>query len=222
MNVVCPSLSPFRSPFQGAGGHSKSNFGPSFCFSLFIFLFSLFTFPSSLFTLHSSLFTIFAVWGREPFILFRSHQMAVDVLLGLQWGDEGKGKIVDYLAHKYQVVGRFQGGPNAGHTLYVNGVKTVLHTIPSGIFHAHLVNVIGNGVDTTYFDPALRWDDPYPAGVQRIVFTGAMDYRANVDGVVWFVAEVLPRILRRTERVQLAIVGARPSAEVGRPGRRPA
>jgi len=79
---------------------------------------------------------------------------------------------------------------------------------------ASRVHVIGNGVDTTYFDPALQWDDPYPAGVQRIVFTGAMDYRANVDGVVWFVAEVLPRILRRTDRVQLAIVGARPSAEV--------
>ena len=72
--------------------------------------------------------------------------MAVDVLLGLQWGDEGKGKIVDYLAHKYQIVGRFQGGPNAGHTLWIDGIKTVLHTIPSGIFHAHLVNVIGNGV----------------------------------------------------------------------------
>jgi len=72
--------------------------------------------------------------------------MAVDVLLGLQWGDEGKGKIVDYLAHKYQIVGRFQGGPNAGHTLWIDGKKTVLHTIPSGIFHPHLVNVIGNGV----------------------------------------------------------------------------
>ena len=72
--------------------------------------------------------------------------MAVDVLLGLQWGDEGKGKIVDYLAHKYQLVCRFQGGPNAGHTLWINGKKTVLHTIPSGIFHEHLVNVIGNGV----------------------------------------------------------------------------
>src|SRR6187551_153339 len=72
--------------------------------------------------------------------------MAVDVLLGLQWGDEGKGKIVDYLAPKYQLVCRFQGGPNAGHTLYVNGKKIVLHTIPSGIFHEHLVNVIGNGV----------------------------------------------------------------------------
>ena len=72
--------------------------------------------------------------------------MAVDVLLGLQWGDEGKGKIVDYLADRYQLVCRFQGGPNAGHTLYVNGEKVVLHTIPSGIFHDHLINVIGNGV----------------------------------------------------------------------------
>src|SRR5687768_13996668 len=72
--------------------------------------------------------------------------MAVDVLLGLQWGDEGKGKIVDYLADQYQLVCRFQGGPNAGHTLWIEGKKTVLHTIPSGIFHEHLVNVIGNGV----------------------------------------------------------------------------
>lgn len=72
--------------------------------------------------------------------------MAVDVLLGLQWGDEGKGKIVDYLADRYQIVGRFQGGPNAGHTLWIGGKKTVLHTIPSGIFHEHLTNVIGNGV----------------------------------------------------------------------------
>lgn len=72
--------------------------------------------------------------------------MAIDVLLGLQWGDEGKGKIVDYLANRYSMVCRFQGGPNAGHTLYINGEKEVLHTIPSGIFHAHLVNIIGNGV----------------------------------------------------------------------------
>jgi adenylosuccinate synthase len=72
--------------------------------------------------------------------------MAVDVLLGLQWGDEGKGKLVDYLANRYQLVCRFQGGPNAGHTLWIDGKKTVLHTIPSGIFHTHLVNVIGNGV----------------------------------------------------------------------------
>jgi len=72
--------------------------------------------------------------------------MAVDVLLGLQWGDEGKGKIVDYLAPNYEVVARFQGGPNAGHTLVINNQKTVLHTVPSGIFHQNIKNVIGNGV----------------------------------------------------------------------------
>ncbi|MBI2730939.1 MAG: adenylosuccinate synthase [Sphingobacteriales bacterium] len=70
----------------------------------------------------------------------------VDVILGLQWGDEGKGKIVDYFAPQYDVVARFQGGPNAGHTLYVGGKKTVLHQIPSGIFHEDKVNLIGNGV----------------------------------------------------------------------------
>jgi len=70
----------------------------------------------------------------------------VDVILGLQWGDEGKGKIVDYFAPCYNVVARFQGGPNAGHTLYVEGKKVVLHQIPSGIFHQHTVNIIGNGV----------------------------------------------------------------------------
>lgn len=70
----------------------------------------------------------------------------VDVLLGLQWGDEGKGKIVDYLAQKYDIIARFQGGPNAGHTLYVNGEKVVLHTIPSGVFQKHCLNLIGNGV----------------------------------------------------------------------------
>lgn len=70
----------------------------------------------------------------------------VDVLLGLQWGDEGKGKIVDFLAARYDVIARFQGGPNAGHTLYVEGQKVVLHTVPSGIFHTHCQNIIGNGV----------------------------------------------------------------------------
>src|ERR1041384_2554191 len=69
-----------------------------------------------------------------------------DVLLGLQWGDEGKGKIVDVLTPKYDIIARFQGGPNAGHTLEFNGIKHVLHTIPSGIFHENTVNVIGNGV----------------------------------------------------------------------------
>ena len=72
--------------------------------------------------------------------------MPVDVILGLQWGDEGKGKIVDFLADHYQIVCRFQGGPNAGHTLYINGQKFVLHTIPSGIFRTNVTNVIGNGV----------------------------------------------------------------------------
>jgi len=70
----------------------------------------------------------------------------VDVILGLQWGDEGKGKIVDYFAPQYDVIARFQGGPNAGHTLYVEGKKIVLHQIPSGIFHQNTVNIIGNGV----------------------------------------------------------------------------
>ncbi len=83
--------------------------------------------------------------------------MAVDVLLGLQWGDEGKGKIVDYLANKYDVVCRFQGGPNAGHTLYINDKKLVLHTIPSGVFRENVINVIGNGVvlDPTTFAKEL-------------------------------------------------------------------
>lgn len=70
----------------------------------------------------------------------------VDVILGMQWGDEGKGKIVDYFAKNYDVIARFQGGPNAGHTLYVDGKKIVLHQIPSGIFHEDKVNLIGNGV----------------------------------------------------------------------------
>ena len=70
----------------------------------------------------------------------------VDVILGLQWGDEGKGKIVDYFAPRYDIIARFQGGPNAGHTLYVNNQKIVLHQIPSGIFHENSINLIGNGV----------------------------------------------------------------------------
>ena len=72
--------------------------------------------------------------------------MSVDILLGLQWGDEGKGKIIDYLAPKYDIIARFQGGPNAGHTLVINGEKTVLHTVPSGILQERPMNVIGNGV----------------------------------------------------------------------------
>jgi len=78
--------------------------------------------------------------------------MKADVLLGLQWGDEGKGKIVDVLTSNYDIIARFQGGPNAGHTLEFNGIKHVLHTIPSGIFHPGVVNLIGNGV---VIDPVI-------------------------------------------------------------------
>ncbi|MDA1009062.1 MAG: adenylosuccinate synthase [Bacteroidetes bacterium] len=78
--------------------------------------------------------------------------MKADVLLGLQWGDEGKGKIVDVLTSKYDIIARFQGGPNAGHTLEFDGIKHVLHTIPSGIFHKGAVNLIGNGV---VIDPVI-------------------------------------------------------------------
>jgi len=78
--------------------------------------------------------------------------MAVDLLLGLQWGDEGKGKIVDVLTSNYNIIARFQGGPNAGHTLVFNGMKHVLHTIPSGIFHENAVNLVGNGV---VIDPVI-------------------------------------------------------------------
>ena len=78
--------------------------------------------------------------------------MKVDVLLGLQWGDEGKGKIVDVLTPKYDIIARFQGGPNAGHTLEFEGIKHVLHTIPSGIFRNDVLNVVGNGV---VIDPVI-------------------------------------------------------------------
>ena len=70
----------------------------------------------------------------------------VDVVLGLQWGDEGKGKVVDVLTPNYDVIARFQGGPNAGHSLHFNGEKFVLHTVPSGIFRDGSMNIIGNGV----------------------------------------------------------------------------
>lgn len=78
--------------------------------------------------------------------------MKVDILLGLQWGDEGKGKIVDVITPNYNIIARFQGGPNAGHTLEFNGIKHVLHTIPSGIFHPDKLNIVGNGV---VIDPVI-------------------------------------------------------------------
>ena len=76
----------------------------------------------------------------------------IDLLLGLQWGDEGKGKIVDVLTKNYDIIARFQGGPNAGHTLIFDGNKHVLHTIPSGIFHKKAINIVGNGV---VIDPVI-------------------------------------------------------------------
>ncbi len=89
--------------------------------------------------------------------------MAVDLLLGLQWGDEGKGKIVDVLTKNYDIIARFQGGPNAGHTLEFDGIKHVLRTIPSGIFHRDSINLIGNGVviDPVVFIKELEGLDKY-------------------------------------------------------------
>ncbi len=89
--------------------------------------------------------------------------MKVDVLLGLQWGDEGKGKIVDVLTPKYNIIARFQGGPNAGHTLEFNGIKHVLHTIPSGIFREDVINLVGNGVviDPVIFQKELEKLAPF-------------------------------------------------------------
>ncbi len=89
--------------------------------------------------------------------------MKVDLLLGLQWGDEGKGKIVDVLTKNYDIIARFQGGPNAGHTLEFDGIKHVLHTIPSGIFHKNSVNLIGNGVviDPVIFQKEIENLEPF-------------------------------------------------------------
>lgn len=93
----------------------------------------------------------------------------VDILLGLQWGDEGKGKIVDFLAPKYDVVARFQGGPNAGHTLEFDGHKHVLHQIPSGIFHEGILNVIGNGVvlDPKVFQEEIEKLKPFNLDLKK-------------------------------------------------------
>ncbi|HRP53963.1 MAG TPA: adenylosuccinate synthetase, partial [Fluviicola sp.] len=95
--------------------------------------------------------------------------MKVDVLLGLQWGDEGKGKIVDVLTPQYDIIARFQGGPNAGHTLEFGGIKHVLHTIPSGIFHENCVNLIGNGVviDPVVFQKELEKLAPFNIDIKK-------------------------------------------------------
>ncbi len=97
--------------------------------------------------------------------------MAVDILLGLQWGDEGKGKIVDVLTKSYDIIARFQGGPNAGHTLEFNNNKHVLHTIPSGIFHENKINIIGNGVviDPIIFEKEIKGLNKYSLELDKIL-----------------------------------------------------
>ncbi len=95
--------------------------------------------------------------------------MKVDVLLGLQWGDEGKGKIVDVLTPQYNIIARFQGGPNAGHTLEFEGIKHVLHTIPSGIFRNDVINLVGNGVviDPVIFQKELEKLAPFNIDIKK-------------------------------------------------------
>ncbi len=95
--------------------------------------------------------------------------MNVDVLLGLQWGDEGKGKIVDVLTPQYEIIARFQGGPNAGHTLEFEGIKHVLHTIPSGIFRKEVLNLVGNGVviDPVVFQKEIEKLAPFNLDIKK-------------------------------------------------------
>ena len=105
--------------------------------------------------------------------------MKIDILLGLQWGDEGKGKVVDALSPEYDVIARFQGGPNAGHSLEFNNVKHVLHLIPSGIFHPDKLNIIGNGV---VLDPAVFKKEIEELGppVEELIKRLVISSRANL------------------------------------------
>ncbi len=105
--------------------------------------------------------------------------MNIDILLGLQWGDEGKGKIVDALSPGYDIIARFQGGPNAGHSLEFNNIKHILHLIPSGIFHSDKINIIGNGV---VVDPAVFKKEIEELGIPVIELTKRLiiSTRANL------------------------------------------
>ena len=127
--------------------------------------------------------------------------MGIDVLLGLQWGDEGKGKIVDYLAPKYNIVARFQGGPNAGHTLKFDGKKFVLHTIPSGIFREELINLIGNGV---VLDPITLEKE-----IQKLVEVG-VDFHHRL-----FIARKAHLILPTHRYLDAASENAKGKAKIG-------
>lgn len=125
----------------------------------------------------------------------------VDVILGLQWGDEGKGKIVDYFAKNYDLIARFQGGPNAGHTLYVGGKKIVLHQIPSGIFHENKINLIGNGV---VLDPVILKRECESVAAMGI------DYRKNL-----FISERAHLILPTHRAVDKASEASKGNEKIG-------
>src|SRR5215210_3225013 len=125
----------------------------------------------------------------------------VDVILGLQWGDEGKGKIVDYFASGYDVIARFQGGPNAGHTLYVNNKKVVLHQIPSGIFHENKINLIGNGV---VLDPIILKREC------EAVAAFGIDYKKNL-----FISERTHLILPTHRAIDKASETAKGNEKIG-------
>ncbi len=127
--------------------------------------------------------------------------MKVDVLLGLQWGDEGKGKIVDVLAPKYDLVARFQGGPNAGHTLEFDGIKHVLHQIPSGIFRKEIKNVIGNGV---VLDPVI-----FKQEIDELAQFN-LDFKANL-----FISKKAQLILPTHRLLDAAYEKAKGEAKIG-------
>ena len=125
----------------------------------------------------------------------------VDVILGLQWGDEGKGKIVDFFAPNYDVIARFQGGPNAGHTLYVDGRKVVLHQIPSGIFREGKINLIGNGV---VLDPVI-----FKKECESVASFG-VDYRKSL-----FISERTHLILPTHRAMDRASEAAKGTGKIG-------
>ena len=127
--------------------------------------------------------------------------MKVDVLLGLQWGDEGKGKVVDVLTPEYDVIARFQGGPNAGHTLIFDGVKHVLHTIPSGVFRPGVLNVVGNGV---VIDPVI-----FKGEIDRLLARG-IDPRPNL-----YISRRAHLILPTHRMLDAASEQAKGSAKIG-------
>lgn len=125
----------------------------------------------------------------------------IDVILGLQWGDEGKGKIVDFFAPNYDIIARFQGGPNAGHTLYVNDKKIVLHQIPSGIFRENTLNLIGNGV---VLDPVI-----FKKECEAVAALG-VDYRKNI-----YLSERAHLILPTHRALDRASEAAKGSGKIG-------